>query len=160
MKRAPYPHKTLLEWRDRTVETAAQDLAEASRSHERARDAAARATEERERAEARAASERTATREALEQGRLTARDLAQASAWEHGVSEEMSSLAREEGLAARAAGVANEHETEMRRKLLEAKANHEVIAKDQARHEASARARHLERDEEATEESVQARRQR
>jgi hypothetical protein len=160
MKRAPYPHKTLLELRDRKVETAAHDLAEARRSHERARDAVARATEERQRAEARAASERCATREALEQGRLTARDLAQASAWEHGVHEEVSSLAREESLAARAVGVAGEHEAEMRRRLVEAKASHDVIATDRARHEASARAHDLEREEEATEENVQARRRR
>lgn len=154
MARPPkYPLEPLLEHRERHVESATAELGDAVRAREAAEQAKARAEAARRQEEERAAKLRAAEASLLAQGELRAVDLARAQAWEHAEQRTIEELAAAERRAAESAGAARSAEEEARIELARKKADHDVVAKDQARFVDRQRRDREAREEEAAEEA-------
>jgi hypothetical protein len=89
----------------------------------------------------------------LAQGELRAVDLARAQAWEHAEQRTIDELAAAERRAAEQAGSARSAEESARTDLAQKKADHDVVAKDEARFRDAQRRAREAREEEAAEEA-------
>jgi hypothetical protein len=153
MTRAKYPLQPLLDHRERKVDAATAELGDAVRDRERAEAARARAEAASRESEARAASVRAAEAAALVRGELRVEDLARAGEWEIGARAQSDELRRAVVSADAKVDAATSAEGEARGELARLKADHDVVAKDQARFDAQVRKRHDAADEEAAEEA-------
>lgn len=153
MARPPkYPLESLLGHRERRVEDATAELGDAVRAREAAETAKARAEAARREEEERAARVRAEEAERLARGELRAVDLARAQAWEHAEQATLEELAAAERRAAGHAGEARAAEDRRRADLAKEKADHDVVAKDQARFvDRVRREREAQQEEEAGE---------
>ena len=154
MPRPPkYPLEPLLEHRERRVDDATAELGDAVRAREAAEEARKRAEAERRAEEERAAQILAAEADLLGKGELRAADLARAEAWKHAEDVRLRDLAAAEGRAASAVDAARGAEQDARAALAQKKADHDVVAKDEARF-IDAKKRETEaREEEAAEEA-------
>jgi hypothetical protein len=148
-----YPLKPLLEHRERKVDAATAELADAVRSREVADAARARAELERREAEERAAQLRAEEAERLARGELRAADLARAQAWEVSARSQIGQLTRAVELAEQKVEEARGEEAEARVDLARKMADRDVVAKDDARFEDRVKKRALSAEEEAAEEA-------
>jgi hypothetical protein len=154
MPRPPkYPLEPLLEHRERRVEDATAELGDAVRAREAAETAKARAEAERRAEEERAAQTRAAEADLLAKGELRAVDLARAQAWEHAERARLADLAAAEGRAASIVDAARGAEQDARTALAQKKADHDVVAKDEARFIDGKKRDQEAREEEAAEEA-------
>ena len=159
MPRNPkYPLEPLREHRDRHVDAATVELGDAVRAREAADDEKRRAETDRSEAEARAARVRDDESARLANGELRVADLARAEAWEHAAGAELDELARAIVRANGTLAAAHDAEAQARTILSQKKADLDVVVKDQARFEASARKNREAAEEEASEEAFAARR--
>lgn len=158
MPRNPkYPLEPLREHRDRTVDAATKQLAEAVRTRESAEEARRRAENERREAEARAVEVRQDEAESLARGDLRVADLARAEAWEHAASTVMSALGQAVARADQTVSAAQAAEGQARAELAVKKADLDVVAKDKARFADRVRREGDATEEEAAEEAFTAR---
>jgi hypothetical protein len=154
MPRPPkYPLEPLLEHRERRVDDATAELGDAVRAREAAEAAKARAQADRRAEEERAARTRGAEADLLAKGELRAVDLARAQAWEHAEQLRLAQLAAAEGRAASAVDAARGAEQDARAALSQKKADHDVVAKDEARFIDAKKREQEAREEEAAEEA-------
>jgi hypothetical protein len=159
MPRNPkYPLEPLREHRDRNVEHATAQLADAVRAREAADDAKRRAERERLESEARAVAVRDDEAHRLANGELRVADLARAQAWEHAASAELVALQRAVDHADSRLGAARDVEVTARTELAQKKADLDVVAKDEARFDAGVRRARDASEEEAADEAFAARR--
>jgi hypothetical protein len=134
MPRNPkYPLEPLREHRDRHVDTATVQLADALRGREAADEAKRVATEERAEAEARAETVRNDEAALLANGDLRVADLARAQAWEFATGAEIADLGRAVTRAEGQVVAAQDAEGRARNELAQKKADLDVVAKDKAR---------------------------
>src|SRR4051812_13466825 len=134
MPRNPkYPLEPLREHRDRNVDAATAQLANAVRAREAAEEAKRSAEEERQQADARAAAVRQDEAVLLAGGELRVADLARAQAWEHAATVELADLGRVVARASADASAACDAEGDARAELARKKADLDVVTKDKAR---------------------------
>jgi hypothetical protein len=153
MRKAKYPLESLQQVRDAKVDDATSALGKAVSERESAERERARAEALRLEQERRAEEQRSSERLALEGGQLTVADLARRDAWEFGVGEEASRLARAEGAAKSVEEEARGTEQKARDALASKKADADVVAKDKARFVDQQNKRALAHEEETAEEA-------
>lgn len=159
MSRNPkYPLAPLRDHRERSVDAATAQLADAVRACQAADDAKRRAEETRLEAEARAAAVRRAETEHLANGELRVADLARAQAWEHVAGAEIAELGRAIARADDTVIAARVNEGQARAAVAQTKADRDVVAKDEARFDDGVRRAREAAEEEAAEEVFAARR--
>lgn len=134
MARPPkYPLEPLLEHRERRVDDATAELGDAIRARESAEDAKRLAEAARREEEERAQRVRDDEAALLARGELRAVDLARASAWEHAERARVADLDSAERRAAARVADARTDEATKRAELAQKKADHDVVAKDEAK---------------------------
>ncbi len=159
MPRNPkYPLAPLREHRERSVDAATAQLADAVRARQAADDAKRRAEATRLEAEERAASIKRAESEHLENGQLRVADLARAQAWEHVAAAEVAELGRAIVRAEDTVIAACANEGQARAAVAQTKADRDVVAKDEARFDDGVRRARDAAEEEAADEVFAARR--
>lgn len=159
MPRNPkYPLAPLREHRERSVDAATAQLADAVRARQAADDAKRRAEETRLQAEERAAAVRRAETERLASGELRVADLARAQAWEHVAVAEIADLGRAIARADDTVIAARANEGQARAAVAQTKADRDVVAKDEARFDAGVRRARDAAEEDAADEVFAARR--
>lgn len=148
-----YPLDPLLRLRENQVDQAQKELAGAVKERESA--AARRERAERELAaeRERQKSVRDAERAALEQGALTAADLARAGAWELAARAEEDALAKDAVKKAGEEGDAIVREAEERANVARREADARVIDEDKTRFEERLRKQREAKEQEAAEEA-------
>ncbi len=158
MKKRRYPLEPLAQVRERKVEGAVRELAQAVTARERA-EAERLAQQARERAHAaKLAQVVAAEREALERGELHAADLARAHAWQLRTDAERAALQAAVDQARGAEQQSRGVEDAARGEVAARRADSDVVDKDRARWEAEGRKREEAKEEEAMNEAFRPRR--
>jgi hypothetical protein len=134
--------------RERQVEGATGDLAQAVSAREKAERAREMAENALERSDEAAERLRDAERRALEEGELRAGDLHRAEAWEMGVAAERTKLAQSVATTESAEAGARAKEEEACAALATREADAKVVEKDKERWDERVRRRELAKEEE------------
>lgn len=158
MSGTKYPLKPLLDHRERAVDSKTAELGGAIRARESAADAKDRAKVSQDAAEAAAAKVRFDEAARLANGELRAGDLARGQAWEIGAQRELAAHAKNVATANEKLTAAKTGESAARSSLANAMADRDVVAKDEARFDAKAKAKALAAEEEQAEEAYRGKR--